>query len=47
VKFKALSMEEKNANLWWDAIQDIVLKNIGKVCRRYEKNERLYRHIIS
>ncbi len=24
VKFKALSMEEKNANLWWDAIQDIV-----------------------
>ncbi len=24
VKFKALSMEEKYVNLWWDAIQDIV-----------------------
>jgi hypothetical protein len=40
-------MEEKNANLWWDAVQDIVQKDIGKVCKKYEKNERLYRHRIS
>jgi len=37
-------MEEKDANLWWDAIQDIVQKDIGKVCRKYERYERLYRH---
>jgi hypothetical protein len=24
VKFKVLSMEEKDTDLWWDAIQDIV-----------------------
>jgi hypothetical protein len=24
VKFKALSMEEKDVNLWWHAIKDIV-----------------------
>jgi hypothetical protein len=24
VKFKALSMEEKDVDLWWDAVQDIV-----------------------
>jgi hypothetical protein len=47
VKLKALSMQEKNANLWWDAIHDIVHKNTGKVCKRYEKNERLYNHMIS
>ncbi len=41
VKLKALSMEEKDADLWWDGVQDI-----GKVCRRYERNERLYRHKI-
>jgi hypothetical protein len=37
-------MEEKNENLWWDAIQDIILKYIGKLYRKYEKNERLYKH---
>ncbi len=47
VKFKALSMEEKDVDLWWDAVQDIVQKEIGKVCRRYERNERLYMHKIS
>jgi hypothetical protein len=34
-------MEEKHANLWWDAIEDIVQKDIGKVCKKYERNERL------
>ncbi len=34
-------MEEKDANLWWDGMQDI-----GKVCKRYERNERLYKHKI-
>ncbi len=24
VKLKALSMEEKDANLWWDVVEDIV-----------------------
>ncbi len=24
VRFKALSMEEKDVDLWWDAVQDIV-----------------------
>jgi hypothetical protein len=47
VKFKALSMEEKDVNLWWDAIQDIVQKDIGKVRKKYKWNERLYRHKIS
>jgi hypothetical protein len=28
VKLKALSMEEKDANLWWDVIQDIIKKQI-------------------
>jgi hypothetical protein len=44
VKFNALSMEEKDADFWWDGMQDVVEKDIGKVCRRYERNERLYRH---
>jgi hypothetical protein len=39
-------MEEKDANLWWDVIQDIVQKDIGKVCKKYERNERLYKHKI-
>ncbi len=26
-KFKALSMEEKNADLWWDVIHNIVKKD--------------------
>jgi hypothetical protein len=47
IKLKALSMEGKNANLWWDAGHDIVQKNIGKVCIKYERNERIYRHRIS
>jgi hypothetical protein len=47
VKLKALSMEEKDAYMWWDVMQDIVQKYIRKVCRRHEKNERLYRHRIS
>ncbi len=47
VKFKALSMEEKDVDLWWDAVQDIIQKDIGKVYKRYERNERLYRHMIS
>jgi len=47
IKLKALSMEEKDENVWWDAVQDIVQKDIRKVCRKYEKNERLYKHMIS
>jgi hypothetical protein len=35
-------MEEKNANMWWDAVEDI-----GRVCKRYERNKRLYMHKIS
>ncbi len=46
-KFKVLSMEEKDADLWQDVVHDIVQKGIGKVCRKYERNERLYRHRIS
>jgi hypothetical protein len=34
VKLKALSMEKKYANLWWDVVQNITKKDIGKVCRR-------------
>ncbi len=37
VKLKALSMEETYVDLWWDAIQDIVHNDIGKVYKRYEK----------
>jgi hypothetical protein len=40
-------MEEKYADLWWDAMQDIVQKYIGKVYIRYEINERMYKHTIS
>jgi hypothetical protein len=40
-------MEEKDVNLWWDAVQNIVQKDIGKVYKKYERNERLYRHMIS
>ncbi len=47
VKLKVLSMEEKDVDLWWDAIQDIVQKDIRKVCKKYERNGRLYRHMIS
>ncbi len=37
VKLKALTMEEKDAYLWWDAMEDIVPKDIRKVCKMYEK----------
>jgi hypothetical protein len=40
-------MEEKDANLWWDAMHDIVQNDIGKVYRMYERNEDLYMHKIS
>jgi hypothetical protein len=40
-------MEEKDEDLWWDVIHDIIQKTIGKVCKRYEKNEKLHRHMIS
>ncbi len=39
-------MEEKDADLWLDAMQDVVQKDIGKICRRYERNEKLYKHKI-
>ncbi len=42
VKFKALSMEEKDVDLWWDVIQYIVQKDICNVYRKYERKERLY-----
>jgi len=47
IKFKALTMEENDANLWWDALHDIVKKDIGQVYKRYERNERLYMYRIS
>ncbi len=47
VKFKALTMKEKDADLWWDVVQDIVQKDIRKFCRMYERNEKFYRHKIS
>ncbi len=40
-------MEEKDANLWWGVVHDIVQINTGKVCKRYERNERLYMYRIS
>jgi hypothetical protein len=46
VKLNALTMEEKDANLWWDAVHNIVYKDIGKVCRLYGRNERIYIHRI-
>jgi hypothetical protein len=39
-------MEEKDVDLWWDTVHDIVQKDIGKVCRRFERIERLYMHTI-
>ncbi len=47
VKFKSLLTEEKYVDMWWDVIQDIFQKDIGKVCKRYERNERLYMRMIS
>jgi hypothetical protein len=43
VKLKALLVEEKDVDVWWDVVQDIVQKDIGKVYKKYERNERLYR----
>jgi hypothetical protein len=40
-------MEEKDVNIWWDVVDDIVQKDIGNACRMYEKNEKLYKHDIS
>ncbi len=40
-------MEKKDVDLWWDAVQDIVQKDIGKVYTMYERNEKLYMHKIS
>ncbi len=45
-KLKALITEEKDAYLWWDVMEEIVQKDIGKVYRMYEKNEKLQRHKI-
>jgi hypothetical protein len=30
VKLKTLIMEEKDVNIWWDEVQDIVQKDIRK-----------------
>jgi len=30
----------------WDVVQDIVQKDITKVYKKYERNERLYKHKI-
>jgi hypothetical protein len=40
-------MEKKDIDLWWDTVQDIVQKDIRKVGKMYERNEKLYRHKIS
>jgi hypothetical protein len=40
-------MEDKDVDMWWDAMQDIVQKDIGKVYKMYERNEKLYMHKIS
>ncbi len=39
-------MEEKDADLWWDVVHDMVQKDIEKVCKMYERNEKLYKHKI-
>jgi len=44
VKLKALLMDKKDVDLWWDVVQDIVQKDIGNICRRYERNKRFYMH---
>jgi hypothetical protein len=40
-------VEDKDVDLWWDVVQDIIHKDIGKVYRMYERNEKLYMHNIS
>ncbi len=39
-------MEIKYVDLWWDVVHDIIQKDIRKNYRRYERNERLYMHMI-
>jgi hypothetical protein len=34
-------MEEKDADLWWDVMKDIIQIYIGKVYRMYERNRSL------
>jgi hypothetical protein len=47
VKLKTLIIEEKDVDLWWAVMQDIVQKDIRKACKMYERNEKLYMHKIS
>jgi hypothetical protein len=46
VKLKALTMENKDVDIWWDVMQDIIQKYIKKFYRMYERNEKLYMHKI-
>jgi hypothetical protein len=46
IKLKALIIKKKDVDLWWDAMQDIVQKDIRKACKMYERNEKLYMHKI-
>jgi hypothetical protein len=39
-------MEEKEVDLWCDVVQKIIQKDLGKVYKKYERNERLYKHMI-
>ncbi len=41
VKLKALIMEEKDVDLWQDVVQGIVQKDVGKVCKMFERNKKL------
>ncbi len=35
-------MEEKDVDLWCDAVHDIIKKDIGKVYRMYEMKSSMY-----
>jgi len=39
-------MEEKDVDLWGNGVHDIIQKETRKVCKKYERNERLYIHRI-
>ncbi len=39
-------MENKDVDLWWDVVQDIIQKYVKKVYRMYERNEKFYMHKI-
>jgi hypothetical protein len=41
IKLKALSMEENDADLWWDVVHEIIQKYIGKIYKRCERNEKV------